>query len=589
MRGLPSNALLWALLLGLLVVYETRAKLGSVQEPGVERLRSEAEKSPLSKPGKENGPQSYATKLRRTLRETAADAGANSAKKRLQKATSNSAVKPMKKRTPAKLKKPSSTKPQPNRGNNENPGRKSTVPAQGNRGNANEKKQNAKRLKEGGIRGNANEDRDNKRRKASKPGDRRDDKDKKEGGSDNKNEAKGGKKRGDSTEEKDVKKNGRKRGNKEGKKDEKQGKNGNAGKGQKQDAGKGGPGKRRNNKTGKKQSKNGQQGNKRGNGRDQKYKRKNKGNGKDTRDKNKKEKDNERKQGNNRNSKKGNENAKKQNAKKDNKLGEKENKRNNKRNKKQNKDKEDKNGKEGEKDKKNQDNKGRKGKKDKDEKKNKKEKEIKKMIKGQEGRTMGKVPEKRKKDDGPKRNNRFKCEEKKKCTKLKGRCKKNRKITDENCKNFVNKGCKNKPDAQCTCCLKNDKCKSSYMKKRCTKKGGKAKLKEKCKKDSIDNAVHGDQCTCCLPCKTTKKCKNKNGKCSTTCKHGVWEGVNCKGKGCQCCRKKKDKDVTESPTTPVWVGPPSTSRATWLLLQGIAMAISSRIQPSVVEFSNPHR
>lgn len=74
---------------------------------------------------------------------------------------------------------------------------------------------------------------------------------------------------------------------------------------------------------------------------------------------------------------------------------------------------------------------------------------------GQEGRTMGKVPEKRKKGDGPKRNNRFKCEEKKKCTKLKGRCKKNRKITDENCKNFVNKGCKNKPDAQCTCCLKN--------------------------------------------------------------------------------------------------------------------------------------
>ncbi|XP_047500860.1 cylicin-2-like [Penaeus chinensis] len=196
--------------------YETRAKLGSVQEPGVERLHSEAEKSLLSKPGKEYGPQSYATKLRRTLRETSADAGANSAEKRLQKASSsNSAVKPMKKRTPGKLTKPSSTKLQPNEGNNGNPGRKSTVPAQGKRGNASEQKQNAKTLKEGG----------DKRRKVSKPGDRRDGEKRTEGRKDNTKEAKGGKKKGDAAEEKDVKKNKRKQGDKgDRKKDEKPGK-----------------------------------------------------------------------------------------------------------------------------------------------------------------------------------------------------------------------------------------------------------------------------------------------------------------------------------------------------------------------------
>lgn len=74
---------------------------------------------------------------------------------------------------------------------------------------------------------------------------------------------------------------------------------------------------------------------------------------------------------------------------------------------------------------------------------------------GQAGRKLG--GEGRKKD-GPKRNNKFKCELKKKCQKLNGKCKKDEKIEEKNnCPNFVLKGCKKKPNAPCTCCLKTSK------------------------------------------------------------------------------------------------------------------------------------
>ncbi|KAK7078080.1 hypothetical protein SK128_016137 [Halocaridina rubra] len=50
--------------------------------------------------------------------------------------------------------------------------------------------------------------------------------------------------------------------------------------------------------------------------------------------------------------------------------------------------------------------------------------------------------------------------------------------------------------------------------------------------------VYGNQCTCCLPCKTKSSCSNKGGYCDLTCDKGVIAGGKCKGKKCQCCAKK---------------------------------------------------
>ncbi|XP_064086457.1 pneumococcal serine-rich repeat protein-like isoform X7 [Macrobrachium nipponense] len=150
-----------------------------------------------------------------------------------------------------------------------------------------------------------------------------------------------------------------------------------------------------------------------------------------------------------------------------------------------------------------------------------------------------------KKKEKPKRKPKQKCQAKKKCTKAKGKCRK-LKWTEkkpERCVNRIENACKNKPRAQCVCCL-SGKCKK-YAKDKCLKLGGKGKNLSKCKKDKKDSLAYGSDCTCCFPCKTKKSCKKNGGECGKECKNGVVNGGKCGGKGCLCCKKKDI--VTEVP------------------------------------------